>query len=69
MPVDDGHEETVEEVKAKMAAAQNAMNEGLDAVNHKADDDAKTAAMMPDMSGLTNMVGTMHKMGQSKKQR
>jgi hypothetical protein len=26
---DDGHEETVEEVKAKMAAAQKAMDEGL----------------------------------------
>lgn len=26
---DDGHIETVEEVKAKMAAAQAAMNEGL----------------------------------------
>lgn len=26
---DDGHVETVEEVKAKMAAAQAAMNEGL----------------------------------------
>ena len=28
-PVDDGHEETVEEVKAKMAAAQAAMDQGL----------------------------------------
>jgi len=26
---DDGHEETVEEVKAKMAAAQQAMNDGI----------------------------------------
>ena len=26
---DDGHLETVEEVKAKMAAAQKAMNEGI----------------------------------------
>lgn len=26
---DDGHIETVEEVKAKMAAAQKAMNEGI----------------------------------------
>lgn len=30
---DDGHEETVEEVKAKMAAAQAAMDAGLDNVN------------------------------------
>ena len=28
-PADDGHEETVEEVKAKMAAAQAAMDQGL----------------------------------------
>ena len=30
---DDGHEETVEEVRAKMAAAQQAMNAGIDQVN------------------------------------
>jgi len=30
---DDGHVETVEEVRAKMAAAQAAMNEGLANVN------------------------------------
>jgi len=28
-PIDDGHEETVEEVKAKMAAAQAQMDQGL----------------------------------------
>ena len=66
---DDGHEETVEEVKAKMAAAQAAMDEGLDRVNHQAEESAKEAAMMPDMSALTNMAGTMHKMGMSQKTR
>jgi hypothetical protein len=29
---DDGHEETVEEVKAKMAACQQAMDEGINHV-------------------------------------
>jgi len=33
VPEDDGHEETVEEVKIKMAAAQAAMDEGLNNVN------------------------------------
>jgi hypothetical protein len=32
---DDGHEETVEEVRAKMAAAQKAMDEGLAATDQR----------------------------------
>lgn len=39
-PVDDGHEETVEEVKLKMAAAQAAMDEGLNNVNKQAEQSA-----------------------------
>ena len=38
---DDGHEETVEEVKAKMAAAQKAMDEGMNTVNKRAEERAK----------------------------
>jgi len=45
------------------------MDAGLQAVNQKADDDAKSNASMPDMSALTNMAGSMHKMGLSQKQR
>lgn len=67
--VDDGHEETVEEVKAKMAAAQQAMDAGLASVNQQADQRAKEAEMMPDMSALSNITGTIHKMGMSQKQR
>lgn len=52
-----------------MAAAQQAMDQGLTAVNKRADESAKEAAMMPDMSALTNMAGTMHKMGLSQKER
>lgn len=33
--VDDGHEETVEEVKAKMAAAQAAMDQGLQETDNR----------------------------------
>jgi hypothetical protein len=58
---DDGHEETVEEVKAKMAAAQKAMDEGLANV----DKQAKEAEMMPDMSALSTMAGSFHRMGLS----
>tara|TARA_B110000285_G_C15104498_1_gene607108 strand:+ start:1797 stop:2063 length:267 start_codon:yes stop_codon:yes gene_type:complete len=45
------------------------MNEGLTAVNQRADDSAKESAMMPDMSALTNMAAGMHKMGLSQKER
>jgi hypothetical protein len=45
------------------------MDAGLQAVNQKADDDAKVNASLPDMSALTNMAGSMHKMGLSQKQR
>jgi hypothetical protein len=43
------------------------MDAGLQAVNQKADDDAKVNASLPDMSALTNMAGSMHKMGLSQK--
>lgn len=36
-PVDDGHVETVEEVRAKMKAAQAQMDQGLASVNQQAD--------------------------------
>jgi len=38
---DDGHEETVEEVRAKMAAAQQAMDEGINHVSKQAEERAK----------------------------
>jgi hypothetical protein len=60
-PIDDGHEETVEEVKIKMAAAQKAMDEGLANVDKKADENNQ----MPDMSALTNVASSFHRMGLS----
>jgi hypothetical protein len=38
---DDGHVETVEEVKAKMAAAQQAMDAGMSHVNAQAEERQK----------------------------
>lgn len=38
-----------------MAAVQQAMNDGIEATNNKANEDAKMAASMPNMSALTNM--------------
>ena len=64
-PVDDGHEETVEEVKAKMAAAQKAMDEGLSGVNKRAEE----AASMPDFSALSTLGDSFHRIGASKKSR
>ena len=64
-PVDDGHEETVEEVKAKMAAAQKAMDEGLSNVNKHAEE----AAAMPDFSALSTLGDSFHRIGASKQKR
>lgn len=64
---DDGHIETVEEVKMKMAAAQAAMDEGINNVDHKADERAK----MDDVNfgALGQMGGSLTRMTSSKKTR
>ena len=54
--------ETVEEVKARMKALSENMNADLEGVNNRAD---QSAAEMPDMSALTTMTSSMHRMGQS----
>ena len=59
---DDGHVETVEEVKARMKKLSENMNADLEATNHRAD---QSAAEMPDMSALTTMTGSIHRMGLS----
>ena len=43
------------------------MNENLNAVNQQAEQREKENAMMPDMSALSTITGTIHKMGMSKK--
>ena len=45
------------------------MNENLNAVNQQAEQREKENAMMPDMSALSTITGTIHKMGMSKKRR
>ena len=64
-PVDDGHVETVEEVKAKMKAAQAQMDADINNANAAADQRNQESAMMPDMGALSNMANSIHKMGLS----
>jgi len=66
---DDGHEETVEEVRAKMAAAQQAMDQGL------AETDARVAQMesenanMPNFGALADLHGSIANMGKMRKRK
>ena len=66
---DDGHIETVEEVKAKMKALSDNMNQNLAAVDSRAQASQEEQAAMPDMSALTNVTSTIHSMGQSQAKR
>lgn len=66
---DDGHVQTVEEVKAQMAAAQQAMDAGMSHVNAQAEERQKQEAMMPDMGALTTITSTIHSMGSSQNKR
>jgi len=67
-PIDDGHEETVEEVKAKMAAAQAQMDEGLAATDRRvADMSSENSGSMPNFSALADLHGTISHMGSMRK--
>ena len=66
---DDGHVETVEEVKAKMAAAQKAMNEGIANTETKVQKMAEENAQMPNFSALANLHGTISNMGKMRKRK
>jgi hypothetical protein len=66
---DDGHVETVEEVKAKMAAAQKAMNEGIANTDAKVQKMAEENAQMPNFSALANLHGTISNMGKMRKRK
>merc|ERR1712110_803900 len=52
-----------------MAAAQQAMDEGINHVSKQAEERAKQEAAMPDMNALTSMGGSLHRMSQSKNER
>uniref|UniRef100_A0A7S3IZL0 Uncharacterized protein n=1 Tax=Strombidium inclinatum TaxID=197538 RepID=A0A7S3IZL0_9SPIT len=64
---DDGHEETVEEVKAKMAAAQKAMDEGIAQTDQRVESMAQEQASMPNFGALANVHSTLANMGSMRK--
>lgn len=66
---DDGHVETVEEVKAKMAAAQAAMNEGLAQTDQRVADMQKEQADMPNFGALADVHSTLSNMGKMRKRK
>lgn len=67
--VDDGHEETVEEVKAKMAAAQAAMDQGLQETDNRVANMQKENADMPNFGALADLHGSISNMGKMRKQK
>ena len=66
---DDGHIETVEEVKAKMKILSENMNSNLAAVDTRAQASQEEQAAMPDMSALTTFTSTIHSMSGSQAKR
>ena len=64
---DDGHIETVEEVKAKMAAAQAAMDQGLQETDNRVNQMAQENASMPNFSALADMHSSLSNMGKMRK--
>lgn len=66
---DDGHEETVEEVKAKMAAAQAAMDQGLQETDNRVAQMQQEAADMPNFGALADMHSSLSNMGKMRKRK
>ena len=66
---DDGHIETVEEAKAKMAAAQKAMEDGIAATDHKIEQENIDQANMPNFGALADLHGSLSNMSNSKKKK
>lgn len=64
---DDGHIETVEEVKAKMAAAQAAMDQGLQETDNRVAQMSQEAASMPNFGALADLHGSISNMGRMRK--
>ena len=64
---DDGHLETVEEAKAKMEAAQKAMNEGIAATDQRVANMQKEADSMPNFTALADVHSTLSNMGKMRK--
>ena len=66
---DDGHEETVEEVKAKMAAAQKAMDDGIAETDNRVQQMAQENADLPNFGALANLHGSLANMGKMRKKK
>ena len=66
---DDGHLETVEEVRAKMKAAQEQMNAGLAQTEQRVANMNEESQQMPDFGALANLQGSMSNMGKSRKKK
>ena len=64
---DDGHEETVEEVKARMAKLSQNMNDDLKATDERVNQMAQENASMPDFGALADVHGTIAHMGKMRK--
>lgn len=66
---DDGHIETVEEVKAKMAAAQAQMDAGLAETDNRVNAMAQENASMPNFNALADVHSTLSNMGKMRKKK
>lgn len=64
---DDGHEETVEEVRAKMAALQKGMDDGIAATDARVEKMQQEIGDMPDFGALANLHGSIANMGKMRK--
>lgn len=64
---DDGHLETVEEAKAKMEAAQKAMDEGLAQTDQRVANMQKEADQMPNFGALADLHSSLSGMSKARK--
>ena len=66
---DDGHIETVEEARAKMAAAQKAMEEGIAATDTKIAKQREETENMPNFGALADLHGSLNNMSKMRKKK
>ena len=66
---DDGHIETVEEAREKMAAAQKAMEEGIAATDNKIEKQRQETESMPNFGALADLHGSLNNMSKSRKKK
>ena len=66
---DDGHIETVEEVKARMAALQSNMDAGLNATEQRVSQMDQEVGDMPNFGALADLHSSISNMGKMRKQK